>query len=119
MKRQYEQACMDIRNVDGQDTIDLLLAMPKLAGRVWKHLFDKRDLDGHVATTQKEICSTLSQHAPHVSTAFKYLVENNHVQRDGIHFYINPYQWWYGEDPRKQQARLAWDKRKELDEVNR
>jgi hypothetical protein len=114
MRKQYEQACMDIRNIDGQDTIDLLLAMPKLSSRIWKHLFDHRDLDGHVATTQKEVAAELGVAPQHISTSFKYLLENDHVQRNGIHFYINPYHWWYGEDHRKQTARTEWDKRKEI-----
>jgi len=119
MRRNYEQACMDIRTPKGEDCIDQLLAMPKLQGRVWKHLFDTRDLDGHVATINKEIAVVLEVDPANISRAVNWLVKNQFVQRQGIHFFMNPYRWWYGDDRRKQDARTEWDQRKELDEADR
>lgn len=101
------------------DVIDLMINRPKMEFRLWKHMYDRTDLDNHLATTQKELADELNAGAPKVSIAMKGLIRDDMVQRDGIHFYINPWHVWFGEDWRKQQARVEWDKRKELDEVNR
>jgi hypothetical protein len=47
------------------------------------------------------------------------LIEDDMVQRNGIHFYVNPWHVWFGEDHHKQTARIEWDKRKELNEADR
>ena len=112
MRYDHEQACMDIKTTDGKDCIDLLLAMPKLQGRVWKHLFNLKDLDGQIATTNKEVSEALGVAAPNISTAISWLIGHEDIQRDGIHFYVNPYRWWFGSLDRRHIARVSWDKRK-------
>jgi len=79
---------------------------------VWKSLFDMRDLDGHVATTNKEIGEHLNVDKANISRSISWLVKNEHIQREGIHFHVNPYNWWYGLPVRKLKAREEWDKRK-------
>ena len=86
--------------------------MPKLQGRVWKHLFNLKDLDGQIATTNKEVSEALGVAAPNISTAISWLVGHEDIQRDGIHFYVNPYRWWFGNLDRRHIARVSWDKRK-------
>lgn len=110
---------MDSKTIDGEDPLDLVACLPKMQFRVWKHLFDMKDLDNHVPTTIKEVAGALEVHYPNVATAIRALLGKGHLQKDGIHFYINPYHWWYGDDWRKEQARDEWDKRKELNETDR
>jgi uncharacterized protein YneR len=117
MRKQYEQICMDdYIEVESEpcDALDLLMMRPKAQQRLWKYLWNNRDLDGHLSTTQKEIGEAMNVGAPNISSSMRGLINADMVQRDGIHFYINPHHWWYGEDHRKQTARTEWDKRKEI-----
>jgi len=117
MRKQYEQICMDDVTME-QDPLEYLLRCTKTQQRVWKTLWDMRDANNQVATTQKELSEGLEISASHVSTALKFLVVNDMIQREGIHFYLNPHHWWYGEDHRKQTARIDWDNRKEISGTN-
>ena len=93
------------------DALDLLLFCPKTQQRIWKHLWNARDLDNHTSTTQKEVGDALSISSSNVSAAMKGLIGADMIQRNGIHFYINPHHWWFGEEHRKLIAREEWDKR--------
>lgn len=115
MRKQYEQICMDNLTIDGEDPLDLVGLLPKIQFKVWKHLFNGKDLDNQVATTMGEISEEMGIHYPNVGSAIRALVVKEHLQRDGIHFYINPYHWWFGDDTRKQHARASWDNRKEIE----
>jgi hypothetical protein len=101
------------------DPLELLLRCTPTQQRVWKFIWNKRDATNHVATTQKEIGDALGISSSHVSTAAKGLYKHDMLQREGIHFYLNPHHWWYGEEYAKLQARDEWDKRKEKDATKR
>jgi len=118
MRRKYEQICMDDVRMDN-DPLELLLMCTRTQQRVWKYIWNLRDAENQVATTQKEISEGLEISSSHVSTAVKFLFSIDMMQRDGIHFYINPYHWWYGEEYSKLRARSEWDKRREQDATSK
>ncbi len=115
MRKKYWQVCVDnIMEIqsDPVDVVDLLLTMPKMEARLWKHMWNMCDTNNHLATTQKELADQMGTGAPKVSMGMKGLLEKDMVQRNGIHFYVNPWHVWFGEDHHKQTARTEWDKRK-------
>ena len=122
MRKKHWQVCMDnIMEIqsDPVDVIDLLITRPKMEFRLWKHMWNISDTNNHIAITQKELAEQMGVSAPKVSGAMRSLIEDDMVQRNGIHFYVNPWHVWFGEDYHKQTARIEWDKRKELNEADR
>jgi hypothetical protein len=116
MRKKYWQVCVDnIMEIqsDPVDVVDLLLEMPKMEARLWKHMWNNCDANNHLATTQKELADQMGTGAPKVSMGMKGLVKKEMVQRNGIHFYVNPWHVWFGEEGRKDAARVEWDMRKQ------